>query len=290
MAERFLGKRQLQFAQLLIERIAGLADPEAEIERDLIVARARGVEPPGGRPDELGKARLDIHVNVFERAREFGGARLDLAPDLLEAAGDRFPVLFRDDARFDEHGGVRLRTLNVLLGKPIVEANRRVDFLHDRVRAACEPAAPHFIGHLVLLIREGCRHDRKEISLAGFKGRTVLFNLWATWCVPCRQEMPALDRVQGALGSPKFSVVAVNIDTTRLDRTKAFLDETGIKNLTYYSHHTAGVFQALKQEGLAFGLPATILIGKDGCAIGNMAGPAQWDSEEASALLKAAQG
>lgn len=132
--------------------------------------------------------------------------------------------------------------------------------------------------------------DGKEISLAGFKGRTVLFNLWATWCVPCRQEMPALDRVQGALGSPKFSVVAVNIDTTRLDRTKAFLDETGIKNLTYYSDHTAGVFQALKQEGLAFGLPATILIGKDGCAIGNMAGPAQWDSEEASALLKAAQG
>ncbi|MGH6823933.1 MAG: TlpA disulfide reductase family protein, partial [Methylocella sp.] len=71
--------------------------------------------------------------------------------------------------------------------------------------------------------------DGTKARLADFRGRTVLLNLWATWCVPCRQEMPALDRLQGILGGKDFSVVAVNIDTARLDRPKAFLRETGVK-------------------------------------------------------------
>ena len=66
--------------------------------------------------------------------------------------------------------------------------------------------------------------------LADFKGRTVLLNLWATWCVPCRQEMPALDRLEARLGGPDFTVVAVNIDTAKLDRPKAFLQEIAVKN------------------------------------------------------------
>ncbi len=115
--------------------------------------------------------------------------------------------------------------------------------------------------------------DGTKASLADFKGRTVLLNLWATWCVPCRQEMPALDRLQGILGSKDFAVVAVNIDTARLDRPKAFLHETGVKNLTLYTDNKAGVFQTLKEAGKVIGLPATILIGKDGCEIGTMAGP-----------------
>jgi thiol-disulfide isomerase/thioredoxin len=129
--------------------------------------------------------------------------------------------------------------------------------------------------------------ERTKASLADFKGRTVLLNLWATWCVPCRQEMPALDRLQGILGSKDFSVVAVNIDTTRLDRPQAFLHEIGVKNLKLYTDSTMAAFQTLKQAGKVLGLPATILIGKDGCEIGTMAGPAQWDSEDALALLNA---
>jgi thiol-disulfide isomerase/thioredoxin len=129
-----------------------------------------------------------------------------------------------------------------------------------------------------------------KASLADFKGRTVLLNLWATWCVPCRQEMPALDRLQGMLTSKNFAVVAVNIDTARLDRPKAFLHEIGVKNLKLYTDNTAAAFQTLKQAGKVLGLPATILIGEDGCEIGTMAGPAQWDSEEALALLNAIQG
>ncbi|HUI20483.1 MAG TPA: TlpA disulfide reductase family protein [Methylocella sp.] len=124
-------------------------------------------------------------------------------------------------------------------------------------------------------------------NLADFKGQTVLLNLWATWCVPCRQEMPALDRLQGLRGSKDFSVVAVNIDTARLDRPKAFLEEIGVKNLKLYTDSTAGVFQTLKQDGKVLGLPTTILIDKDGCEIGTMAGPAQWDSQDALTLIDA---
>jgi thiol-disulfide isomerase/thioredoxin len=128
-----------------------------------------------------------------------------------------------------------------------------------------------------------------KARLADFKGRTVLLNLWATWCVPCRQEMPSLDRLQGILGGKAFTVVAVNVDTAKLDRPRAFLNETGVKNLTLYTDHSAAALQTLKQAGKVLGLPATILIGKDGCEIGTMAGPAQWDSEDALALLNAIQ-
>jgi thiol-disulfide isomerase/thioredoxin len=129
--------------------------------------------------------------------------------------------------------------------------------------------------------------DGAKASLADFKGRTVLFNLWATWCVPCRLEMPALDRLQDKLDAKDFAVVAVNVDTARLDRPKAFLDEIGAKNLTLYADNKAAVVQSLKQAGKVLGLPTTILIGKDGCELGILAGPAQWDSQDALTLFKA---
>jgi thiol-disulfide isomerase/thioredoxin len=132
--------------------------------------------------------------------------------------------------------------------------------------------------------------DGAKTSLAAFKGREVLLNLWATWCVPCRQEMPALDRLQGALTPNEAAVVAVNIDTARLDRPKAFLAEIGVKNLAFYADNSADVFQALKRAGKVVGLPTTILVGRDGCEIGTIAGPAEWDSPEAKALLAAAAG
>lgn len=132
--------------------------------------------------------------------------------------------------------------------------------------------------------------DGKPLTLADFHGRNILLNLWATWCVPCRQEMPELDRLQGDLGGQAFEVVAVNIDTSKLDRPKAFLSETGVKNLHFYADNKADIFQVLKQEGQVLGLPTTILVGKDGCEIGMMSGPAKWDSEEAQALIKAIKG
>ena len=71
--------------------------------------------------------------------------------------------------------------------------------------------------------------DGRKLTLADFRGRALVLNLWATWCVPCRAEMPALDRLQAKAGAKDFEVVAVNVDTARLDRPKAFLDEIGVK-------------------------------------------------------------
>jgi thiol-disulfide isomerase/thioredoxin len=132
--------------------------------------------------------------------------------------------------------------------------------------------------------------DGKPRTLADFKGRTVLLNLWATWCVPCRKEMPALDALQAKLGSDDFQVVAVNIDTRNLDKPKAWLQEVGVKHLGYYSDSSAKVFQELKAVGKAFGMPTTLLIDRDGCELGTLAGPAEWASDDAIKLIRTALG
>jgi thiol-disulfide isomerase/thioredoxin len=132
--------------------------------------------------------------------------------------------------------------------------------------------------------------DGKKLTLADFKGRNVLLNLWATWCVPCRAEMPALDRLQAKLGSPDFEVVAINIDTSRLDRPKAFLAEAGVKSLNRYADPSADSFEALKVAGKALGLPTSLLIDPQGCELAVMAGPAQWDSSDAAKVITAMVG
>ncbi len=130
----------------------------------------------------------------------------------------------------------------------------------------------------------------KPLSLAQWRGRTVLLNLWATWCVPCRKEMPALDALEKKLGSPDFQVVAVNIDTRDPDKPKAFLKELGIDKLAYYADPSARTFQDLKEIGRAFGMPTTMLVDKQGCEIGTIAGPAEWASDDAVKLIQAALG
>jgi thiol-disulfide isomerase/thioredoxin len=127
-------------------------------------------------------------------------------------------------------------------------------------------------------------------SLADWRGKTVLLNLWATWCVPCRREMPALDALQRELGGKNFQVVAVNIDTRDPAKPKAWLAETGVKNLAYYADPSAKIFQQLKAIGKAFGMPTTLLVDTNGCEIASLAGPAEWASPDAVALVKAALG
>lgn len=130
----------------------------------------------------------------------------------------------------------------------------------------------------------------KPRMLSEWRGRTVLLNLWATWCVPCRKEMPALDALQAKLGSDKFEVVTVNIDTRNLDKPKAWLAEAGIRQLGYYGDPSAKVFQDLKAIGKATGMPTTLLIDPQGCELGVLAGPAEWASEDAVTLISAALG
>jgi len=130
----------------------------------------------------------------------------------------------------------------------------------------------------------------KPLSLQHWQGRTVLLNLWATWCIPCRKEMPALDALERQLGGPGFEVVAVNIDTRDLDKPKAWLKDVGVEKLNYYADPTARAFQDLKAVGRAFGMPTTLLIDPHGCEIGTIAGPAEWASGDAIKLIKAALG
>jgi thiol-disulfide isomerase/thioredoxin len=130
--------------------------------------------------------------------------------------------------------------------------------------------------------------DGAELTLQSFRGRTILLNLWATWCAPCRKEMPALDRLQAEFGGPDFEVVAINIDQRGGDKPTRFLEETGVRNLARYADVSARVFSDLKAAGKAFGMPTTLLIDRHGCEIANLAGPAEWAGPEAFAVVKAA--
>ena len=132
--------------------------------------------------------------------------------------------------------------------------------------------------------------DGKPTSLAAFKGKALLVNLWATWCVPCRKEMPALNTLQQQQGGADFQVVAVNVDTTRLERPAAFLKDNGITDLALYSDPSADVLQALKRQGGLLGLPTTLLVDRNGCELGRMAGPAEWASPDGQALIRALKG
>ena len=132
--------------------------------------------------------------------------------------------------------------------------------------------------------------DGGEMTLGDFSGKTVLFNLWATWCVPCREEMPALDALQKSKGGDRFQVVAVNIDHGSEDKPRKFLDETGVEALSFYRDETMGVFNELKRRALALGLPVTLLVDGEGCLLANMNGPADWSGDDAARLIDAAMG
>lgn len=125
-------------------------------------------------------------------------------------------------------------------------------------------------------------------KLSDFRGKTILLNLWATWCAPCRLEMPSLDRLQATSGSADFEVVAINIDTRNFEKSKQFLNDIKVVSLKAYADPSAKIFQDLKNSGKALGMPTTLLIDSQGCELGRMPGPADWASEDAQALIKAA--
>ncbi len=110
----------------------------------------------------------------------------------------------------------------------------------------------------------------------------MLLNLWATWCAPCRKEMPDLARLQKELGGPAFEVVALSLDRKGAEASAAFLKETSADNLALYTDQESKALAAVN----ALGLPATLLVTKEGKEAARLLGPADWSSEEAKAIIR----
>jgi thiol-disulfide isomerase/thioredoxin len=162
-------------------------------------------------------------------------------------------------------------------------AKKLAPLAHGEVAALTMATAPLRLPDLAFDDAEG-----KPKKLSDWRGKTVLLNLWATWCVPCRKEMPALDALQTRLGGKDFEVVAVNIDTRDPEKPKNFLKEANLTKLGYFTDQKAKVFQDLKAIGRALGMPTSVLVDAQGCEIATIAGPAEWASDDAVNLLKAA--
>ena len=171
-----------------------------------------------------------------------------------------------------------------------VAGKKLAAFATGELAAFAPTEKPTRIPDLAFLDPEGKPTRLSQVGGDGLK----LVNIWATWCVPCRKEMPALEQLQAALGTkgdagqPGFEVITVNIDTRDPAKPKAFFEEIGLKQLALYTDPKAQAFQDLRVVGRGFGLPTTMLIDAKGCELGHIAGPAEWASPDALALIKAA--
>ena len=181
-------------------------------------------------------------------------------------------------------GGLRRNAAGDPACRPAVDLARKLAPLaHGEVAALTMASAPLRLPDLSFEDAQG-----KPRKLSDWRGRTVLLNLWATWCVPCRKEMPALESLQARLGGPDFEVVAVNIDTRDPQKPKNFLKEANLNRLGYFTDQNARIFQDLKGIGRALGMPTSVLVDRQGCEIGTIAGPAEWGSDDAVKLISAA--
>ena len=157
--------------------------------------------------------------------------------------------------------------------------------------ASADAGRPSGLGKLVrvtppaalpeIAFADGEGRDRK---LGEWQGKVVLVNLWATWCAPCKLEMPSLDRLQAKLGGADFAVLPISLDRTGPDKPRQFLTSNGLKNLGLFLDRGNSLMQPLRVPGL----PLTVLIDRQGREIARLAGPAEWDSPEAESLIRAA--
>ena len=136
---------------------------------------------------------------------------------------------------------------------------------------------PQSVINVRYLTEDGSRGDMED-----FRGKVILVNVWATWCVPCREEMPTLDALQAELGGDRFEVVALSIDRAGSPVVRRFYDEIGIANLRMYVDKTMLSMTALRTVGL----PTTILIDAQGRELGRLVGPAEWDDPEMVSFLR----
>ncbi len=193
---------------------------------------------------------------------------------LCLAAAGGVAAFYSGEARTGNSGVCRAAAARVAALKPLAQGE---------VAAVQVNASPALLPDLAFNGPDG-----QPMTLSAFRGKTVLVNLWATWCLPCLKEMPALDALQGALGGQDFTVVAINIDTRNLDKPKAWLAENRITRLAYYADPQAKTFQELRAARKIEGMPTSVLVAPDGCELALLQGPADWASADAKALIGAA--
>lgn len=132
----------------------------------------------------------------------------------------------------------------------------------------------------------------KPMTIADFKGKKLLVNFWASWCIPCREEMPALDALAAKYNGEAFEVLPINLDVgaSGLDKARAFLDEGQWAHLPLYADPTFAAFDRLKTAGVTVGLPASLLLDGNGCELGALQGPAEWDTPDGQRVIEALLG
>ena len=190
-----------------------------------------------------------------------------------------FGAVYVIGGRFDNAGSSKSDAVAQDFSAPDVATSGQSSFKFGKMAAFVAKKKPEPLADITFQDAAG-----KEVTLSSFKGKTILLNLWATWCGPCREEMPALNRLQAALGSDKFEVVALSLDRKGYDASKKFLDDLKADKVKLYADPTAKQGMELK----LLGMPTTILINKDGLEVGRLAGSAEWDSDDAKKLIQAA--
>ena len=131
--------------------------------------------------------------------------------------------------------------------------------------------------------------DGKAMDIADFKGKGLLVNFWASWCVPCREEMPALDELAAKYNSDDFMVLPINLDIGEdgLGKARKFLDDNKFAHLPLYADNTFAAFERLKQEAVTVGLPASLILDAKGCELAVLQGPAHWNTPDGYAVIDA---
>jgi thiol-disulfide isomerase/thioredoxin len=122
-----------------------------------------------------------------------------------------------------------------------------------------------------------------EYTLGDFEGKYVLVNFWATWCAPCRKEMPMLSEIQTNLGGDTFEVITIATGRNPQPAIDRFFEEIGVENLPKYLDPRSG----LARDMAVLGLPITLILDPDGQEIARMRGDAEWNGESAYAVLEA---
>lgn len=129
--------------------------------------------------------------------------------------------------------------------------------------------------------------DGKPMKIADFAGKALLVNFWASWCIPCRAEMPALDKLAAQQDDDQFMVLPVNTGETQPDKGKAFFAAGGWTHLPLYIDPNFAVLERLKTTAVSLGLPTSVLLDKKGCEIGVLQGPAAWDTADGTKVIAA---